>query len=386
MQDMKIYIKTFGCQMNKLDSELMADALIQHGHTIVQDEVEAEAILVNTCSVRAHAEERAYANLAALKNRKAKEPRLIIGLVGCMAEKDKTEALKRIPYLDFICGPNQEYALPEMIEEIRATNQKIIRTGPASGVRRLASGACLPAGRSETHNARRATHDAYVLAMKGCNNFCSYCIVPYVRGREVSRPFAEIVEEVKMLADNGTKEITLLGQNITAYSDNGSRLSELLKALYDIKGIQRISFITSYPADTTDDLFTVMRDLPKVSRYLHIPAQSGSNRILKAMNRRYTREDYLALIDYGRALLPDIAYSSDFIVGFPGETEADFQDTIDLVKEVQFDNSYIFKYSPRPGTAAAHLKDDVPQPVKEERNRILLEAQLGISRSKMSNV
>jgi len=368
--------------MNKLDSDNIAGGLEKQGYQMVNNEQEADIILFNTCSVRESAEERAYANLRILKNLKDKKPDLIIGLIGCLAEKDKTDALTRIPYLDLICGPNQETNIPQMIEEIIKTRRTIVRTGDEGQAGKATicnPPAVYPAHRGAISNS----FSAYVLAMRGCDNFCSYCVVPYLRGRETSRPVAEIVNEVKLLAEKGVKEITLLGQNITAYGKNtADNLSELLQAVNEISGVERIRFITSHPSFVTEELFEVIRDLPKVCPHLHIPAQSGSNKILKAMNRRYTREDYLWIIDKGRYLVPDIEFASDFIVGFPGETEEDFQETVALLKEARFLNSFIFKYSTRPGTRAGKLKDDIPYSVKQERNKILLEVQSRISLEK----
>lgn len=358
--------------MNRLDSDNIAGSLTQQGYRLVNDEEVADVILFNTCSVRKSAEERAYANLRMLKGLKDKNPNLIVGLIGCLAEKDKTNALSHVPYLDLICGPNQEYAIPSMIEEIKKQRTTLVRTGdndkPAISHQ--------PAAISKSVSA-------FVLAMRGCANFCSYCVVPYLRGREISRAVGEIVEEVKNLAEKGVKEITLLGQNITAYGKNASvDLSALLRAVNEVHGIERIRFITSHPSFVTEELFQTIRDLPKICPHLHIPAQSGSDKILKAMNRRYTRNDYLRIIEKGRRIVPEIEFASDFIVGFPGEQDADFQETVTLLKEVRFLNSFIFKYSARPGTKASRLKDDVPYPVKQERNKILLETQNRISLEK----
>lgn len=390
---MKVFIRTFGCQMNKLDSDNIATTFLQQGYQLVDDEKTADIILFNTCSVRKSAEERAYANLRILKGLKDKNPSLIIGLIGCLAEKDKTNALNRVPYLDLICGPNQEYALPLIIEEIKKQRQTIVRTGPdrPSAIRHPAkdgTGEFIPptAGPGvypANGGAIRNHSSAFVLAMRGCDNFCSYCVVPYLRGREISRLVGEIVDEVKNLAEKGVKEITLLGQNITAYGKNiQENLSGLLRAVNEISGVKRIRFITSHPSFVTEELFRTIRDLPKICPHLHIPAQSGSDKILKAMNRRYTRADYLRIIENGRKIVPEIEFGSDFIVGFPGEENADFQETVTLLKEVRFLNSFIFKYSPRPGTRASKLKDDVPYPVKQERNKILLETQNRISLEK----
>jgi len=353
--------------MNKLDSDLILDRLLDMGYRETDNEKDADIILFNTCSVRKHAEDRVYDNLRTLKPLKDKNPRLIIGLVGCMAEKEKTKALEKIPFLDIICGPNQEQGIPEMIEEIRKTHTKIIRTGD---------------GENRIGKRTTAGLSAFVLAMKGCNNFCSYCVVPYVRGKETSRPMEKIVDEVKMLAEKGTKEITLLGQSVTSYIDKANKLSHLLQAVHAIDGIKRIRFVTSHPAHMTEDVFKAIQALPKICPHLHMPAQSGSDKILKAMNRKYNRKDYLTLVEKARDAVPEIEIASDFIVGFPGETESDFQDTASLIKEARFLNSFVFKYSSRPGTAASKLDDDVPYPVKQERNKILLDIQSRISEEK----
>ncbi|MBI4833440.1 MAG: tRNA (N6-isopentenyl adenosine(37)-C2)-methylthiotransferase MiaB [Planctomycetes bacterium] len=355
--------------MNKLDSELMLEQFLSKGHKQTDTEKDADVILFNTCSVRKHAEDKVYDNLRMLKPLKDKNPRLIIGLVGCMAEKEKANALDKIPFLDIVCGPNQEEAISDTIDEIIQTRSRIIKTGDGES-----------AGKSPIRTL--GSLSAYVLAMKGCNNFCSYCVVPYVRGKETSRPLGEIVNEAKMLSEKGAKEIILLGQCISSYADRGSKLSHLLKAVHEMVRIKRIRFVTSHPAYTTEDIFKAIKDLPKVCPHLHMPAQSGSDKILKAMNRKYTRGDYLKLAEKARGIVPGIEIASDFIVGFPGETEADFEDTASLIREVGFLNSFVFKYSSRPGTAADKMADDVPYKVKQERNKILLDIQGKISEEK----
>jgi tRNA-2-methylthio-N6-dimethylallyladenosine synthase len=368
---MKAYIRTFGCQMNKLDSEMVENDLVHAGYSLAESEADADIILFNTCSVRKSAEERVYNNLQLLKKFKDKKPELIIGLIGCMAEKEKESAFKKIPFLDIICGPNQERKIPEMIEKARQNKRVIVNTGDSSYTSDV-----IP-------RVSGTAPSAFVLAMRGCDNYCSYCVVPYVRGSEISRPISEILVEANSLVERGVKEITLLGQNISSYGKGiNTELPELLSKLHGIKELKRIRFVTSHPAFTKDDLFKVMKDLPKVSPYIHMPAQSGSDKILKAMNRKYTRSEYIKIIEGARKILPGIEFGSDFIVGFPGETESDFKDTMSLMNEIKFISSFVFKYSIRPGTSAALLDDNIPYKVKQERNNILLAVQSEISKTK----
>lgn len=367
----RVYIRTFGCQMNKLDSELCSGMLIAHGFSLAEDINDADIILYNTCSVRRHAEERVYSHISALKARKVKEPELIIGVLGCMAQNHGKEIINRMPYVDLVLGTGMVHKLPDLIEMIASNQRRIIVTEKGQYVE-------IP--RVVNYGQKRS--QAYVSVMRGCDNYCSYCIVPYVRGREVSRDIEDIVKEVMLLVENGCREITLLGQNINSYGKGLNKdinLATLLWTLDKIDGLDRIRFITSHPKDMSRDMLEAMQWLPKVCKYLHLPAQSGSDRILSKMNRRYTNHYYRGLISLSRELIPDISISSDFIVGFPGESNDDFQDTVKLIEEVRFFNSFVFKYSPRPGTKAANMADDVPEDVKRARNHVLLELQREIS-------
>jgi tRNA-2-methylthio-N6-dimethylallyladenosine synthase len=366
-----VYIQTFGCQMNKLDSELIADALVQAGCKMVDTEQSAGVILLNACSVRQHAEERVYNRLNLLKKYKAANPDLIIGLVGCMAQKDKESAFKRIPHLDIVCGPHRYKTLVKLIEDAR-TKHKNINCTDTDGLLSDESPDRRSGAESRRMSGATDGQHAYIQAMRGCDTYCSYCIVPYVRGRETSRPIKDIIAEAQTLANQGVKDITLLGQNITRYQHS---LPALLKALHNITELKHIGFITGHPAFVTDELLGTMASLPKIRRELHIPAQSGSDRILKLMNRGYTAKDYLNIVNRANRLMPDIKIISDFIVGFPAETDNDFRSTVDLVKAGRFAKIFVFKYSPRPGTAAAKMPDDVPMATKKERNNLLLQIQ-----------
>ncbi len=357
--------------MNKLDSELVLGELLRAGYQPVDNEFEADVILFNTCSVREHAEERVYSHLGALKKIKKNRPEVIIGLLGCLAQKDKNKALKRVPHLDLVCGPHRYKILPELIRKIAEEHRPVIETSQ-SGLEN--DGAYF-----RNLEARQNSFQNYVRVMQGCNNYCSYCIVPSVRGTVRSRPLPDIAAETKMLVDNGCLEITLLGQNITAYRSEKNTLADVLKELSKINGLARLRFITSHPAYVTQELLETIRDNDKICPYLHMPAQSGSNRILKAMKRGYTAEIYLDLIRQAREIVPDLGIASDFIVGFPGETESDFEATVNLIREADFQNCFIFKYSPRPGTKAAELAETVPEAIKKERNNLLLKIQSEIS-------
>ncbi|MBV6518075.1 MAG: tRNA (N6-isopentenyl adenosine(37)-C2)-methylthiotransferase MiaB [Candidatus Brocadia sp.] len=366
-----VFFETFGCQMNKLDAELSLGLLQEDGYKIVDAVDEADVILFNTCSVRQHAEDKVYSHLGALKTLKKKRPEVIVGVLGCMAQKDGEAIFKRMPHVDLVCGTRMFSRLPELILNIRNHGSHVLAI-------------------DEDHivNVKRAVayrpnrYQAFVTVMRGCDNYCSYCIVPYVRGREISRTIADVKEEVQSLVSNGCKEITLLGQNINSYGKGlpgGVTLGDLLSELDDLAGLERIRFVTSHPADMSRDLIRTISRLGKVCEHLHMPAQSGSDQILARMRRGYSVSYYRDLISYARELIPHIMVASDFIVGFPGETDADFQETVRLMEEIRFQNCFIFKYSPRTGTKAAGLKDDVSDEIKRARNMKLLELQKGIS-------
>ena len=367
----RVYLETFGCQMNKLDSELVLGELAQAGYEECADSDEADVILLNTCSVRQHAEEKVYSRLGTWRRRKQREPQVVIGVLGCMAQKEGQALIDRMPHVDLVCGTRMIQHIPRLLEKIEAGARPIVAT-EQNGIVHF--------DRNVERRPRR--HAAYVAVMRGCDNYCSYCVVPYVRGAEVSRPLAEIVGEATRLACEGCKEITLLGQNVNSYGKNSQPkvdLADLLEALNEIDGLARIRFVTSHPRDMSDRILDAVGRLPKVCEHLHVPAQSGSDSILDRMKRGYTSAEYDDLIQRARERIADVTFSSDFIVGFPGETDRDFEATVSLVKRVEFQNCIIFKYSPRPGTAAARLADDVPADVKRQRNQTLLKTQEAVA-------
>ena len=357
--------------MNKLDSELSVGSLVKEGYTFVEDEKAADVILLNTCSVRHKAEHKVYSQLGSLRDQKEKNPELILGVLGCMAQNEGDRIFKRMPHVNLICGTRMFSKLPELLEEINGTNKRILaidEDGEVSFDRLVTQ--------------RQNRYNAFVSVMRGCDNYCSYCIVPYVRGREFSRPVTDIIDEVKRLADDGCKEVTLLGQNVNSYGKglNGKvTLATLLRKLDPIEGVERIRFVTSHPGDMTKEILEAVGELPGVCEYLHMPAQSGSDKILKRMRRQYTSAHYRELVEMAKSLVPNIKIASDFIVGFPGETEGDFEDTVKLLNDVRCQNSFIFKYSPRTGTAATEFSDDVQEETKKKRNHILLDLQKKIS-------
>lgn len=382
----RLYIETVGCQMNMLDSELVVASLRKAGYALVDTPAKADTILFNTCSVRQHAEDKIYSALGRLKHAKKHNPNKIIGVLGCMAQKDQKQIFERAPYVDLVVGPGQLHQIPSLLERIEqgARQQLEVSLDRKAASREEIQRSFESYDPLRDPAMRPTPFQAFVRIMIGCDKFCTYCIVPSVRGPEQSRAPEEIIAEVRQLADEGCREITLLGQTVNSYkySSGGvtTCLSDLLARLHEIEGIARLKFVTNYPKDMSDDLILAIRDLPKVSRYLHVPAQSGSNRMLSRMKRGYTVEDYREMLARVRATIPDVAVTSDFIVGFCGETEEDFQATVDLVGESRFKNSFIFKYSERPGTKSAQLfPDDVPEDVKRRRNNELLAVQNAIS-------
>lgn len=382
----KLYIETVGCQMNVLDSELVVASLRKDGYELTDNTADADTILFNTCSVRQHAEDKIYSALGRLKNAKTENPDKIIGVLGCMAQKDQQLIFKRAPYVDLIVGPGQLHQVPQLISEIAdgGGQQMEVSLGRKEGSRNDVEQSHESFDPMRDPAMRPTPYQAFIRIMIGCDKFCTYCIVPSVRGPEQSRPPQQIFAEARQLASEGCKEIILLGQTVNSYryrdGDKDTRLSDLLYELHEIDGIERIKFITNYPKDMTDDLLEAVRDLPKCAKYLHVPVQTGSNRMLKRMKRGYTVEDYLEMMERIRKWMPDAAVTSDFIVGFCGETEEDFQLTMDIAREQRFKNSYIFKYSERPGTKGAELyPDDVPEDVKKRRNNELLDLQNVIS-------
>ncbi len=382
----QLYIETVGCQMNMLDSELVVASLRKAGYELTDSTAKADTILFNTCSVRQHAEDKIYSALGRLKQAKQRNPEKIIGVLGCMAQKDQKLIFERAPFVDLIVGPGQLHQIPELLEKIAAGDgqQLEVSLDRKAGSRHEVEQSFESYDPLRDPSMRPTPFQAFVRIMIGCDKFCTYCIVPSVRGPEQSRPASQILAEARQLAGEGCREITLLGQTVNSYRHEADgrmwRLSDLLVALEDVSGIDRVKFVTNYPKDMTDDLLQAVRDLPKVSTYLHVPAQSGSNRMLKMMKRGYTVEEYREMMSRIRATVPEATVTSDFIVGFCGETDEDFAETVELVRESRFKNSFIFKYSERPGTKSADLfPDDVPEDVKKRRNNQLLAIQNAIS-------
>jgi tRNA-2-methylthio-N6-dimethylallyladenosine synthase len=383
---MKLYIETVGCQMNELDSELVVASLRKDGYELTASAHDADTILFNTCSVRQHAEDKIYSALGRLKNAKREHPDKVIGVLGCMAQKDQGLIFKRAPYVDLVVGPGQLHQVPALVREIRSRGgQRMeVSLGRKDGTRTQIERSHESFDPLRDSAMRPSPYQAYVRIMIGCDKFCTYCIVPSVRGPEQSRPPADILAESRQLASEGCKEITLLGQTVNSYKyaegDRSWRMSDLLESLHAIEGIERIKFVTNYPKDMTNDLLAAVRDLPKVSKYLHVPVQSGSNEVLRRMKRGYTVEEYREMLARTRDWIPGVAVTSDFIVGFCGETDVDFQLTMDVARESRFKTSFIFKYSERPGTKGAELyPDDVSDDVKRRRNNDLLALQNEIS-------
>jgi tRNA-2-methylthio-N6-dimethylallyladenosine synthase len=382
-----LYIETVGCQMNVLDSELVVAALRKRGYELVNSPKYADTILFNTCSIRQHAEDKVYSALGRLKHAKEQNPARVIGVIGCMAQKDQNLIFQRAPYVDLVVGPGQLHQIPRLLEEIaNGSGPRLeVSLGRKDGSRDEIERSFESYDPDRDPQMRPTPYQAYVRIQIGCDKFCTYCIVPSVRGPEQGRHPDHIYAESVKLADEGCREITLLGQTVNSYKHRHgdgrtTRLSDLLARLHDIDGIERLKFVTNYPKDMTDDLLAAVRDLPKVSPYLHVPAQSGSNEVLRRMKRGYSIEDYREMHARIREQVPDYAVTSDFIVGFCGETEEEFQETVALVEECRFKNSFIFKFSERPGTKGAELfRDDVPEEIKRRRNNDLLAVQNRIS-------
>tara|TARA_R110002111_G_scaffold153375_1_gene220148 strand:+ start:99791 stop:101332 length:1542 start_codon:yes stop_codon:yes gene_type:complete len=387
----KLYIETVGCQMNMLDSELVVADLRKRGYELTKDVKEAETILFNTCSVREHAEHKIYSSLGRLKYGARKNPKKVIGVMGCMAQKDQNLIFQKAPQVDFVVGTGQLAQVAGLIDKARINHSNNVRS------RELAVGLGRKDGKHiEITNSfqsydplrdpemRPSPYQAFVRIMIGCDKFCSYCVVPSTRGPEQSRSPREILSEVKVLSDQGVKEVTLLGQTVNSYkhTQDGQlfRLSDLLHLIHEVEGIDRIKFVTSYPKDMTNDLLEAIRDLPKATHYLHVPLQHGCNDVLKVMKRGYTVEDYRDMMQRINEILPGCSVSSDFIVGHPGETEESHQKSLESIREFRFKNSFIFKYSERPGTKAAErFPDEIPDEVKKRRNNEMLKVQNEIS-------
>lgn len=414
-----VYLETFGCQMNMLDSELVTGALRSGGYEVTDQRESADVILFNTCSVREHAEDKVHGRMGDLAAIKRRRPEVVIGILGCMAERDGQALLRKYTQLDLVCGPGELDRVLHLIDNAIRTGQRQAalagNTNRRSGTLSAAADELELLDLSRSFSPQTTGASAYVRITRGCNKFCSYCVVPFTRGAEVHRPPDHIVEECRRLAEAGALEITLLGQTVNHYRfDHGAavsrdgvqrpqigpgaaafthaghrhnagrhvtRFADLLRRIHDqVPTIRRLRFVTSFPRDFDDDALQAMADCPRICPYLHVPAQAGSNRMLGAMNRGYTVEQYLAFVDRARRIVPDVMIASDFIVGFPGETDADFQASLDLIRRCRFKNSFIFKYSPRPGTPAFdRLPDDVPEPVKRQRNHQMLRIQAEVS-------
>jgi tRNA-2-methylthio-N6-dimethylallyladenosine synthase len=356
-----LYIKTFGCQMNVYDSERMATAMGSEGYTEVSSPEEADMILLNTCHIREKAAEKVYSDLGRFKPLKAKNPDLKIGVTGCVAQAEGQEIMRRQPLVDIVVGPQAYHRLPEMVKAVEKGEKAIDTDFPEEDKFEL-----LP----KAPKMKRAP-SAFLTVQEGCDKFCAFCVVPFTRGAESSRPVFQIVAEAADLVDRGVRDITLLGQNVNAYhgpmGDGDATLPQLICELSKIEDLKRIRFTTSHPNDMTQELIDAHGEMEKLMPYLHLPVQSGSDNVLKAMNRKHTADSYLKIIERLRVARPDLALSGDFIVGFPGETDADFEQTLDLVCEVKYAQAYSFKYSTRPGTPAADNKMQVPEDVKSER-------------------
>lgn len=396
-----VYLETMGCQMNALDSELALGALMAKGYQVTTEMASASLVVLNTCSVRQHAEDKVYSRLGQLKGSRRKNDEQIIAVIGCMAERDGDGLLTRMPNVDILCGPSDLSRLPSLIDDVKSTRKPAValsgrlrdRTTPTRHVETHEDLEALDSGRVFGVSAHPETpkvfgrHQAYVRITRGCNKYCTFCVVPYTRGPEQHRPPGQIVDEVRRLADSGVVEVTLLGQTVNHYEFEGegpggrTTFAQLLRRVHDeVPQLPRLRFVTSYPRDFTDEALEVMAASPRICKYLHVPAQSGSNDVLKRMNRGYTVEQYMGLVDRARALMPDLAIAGDMIVGFCGETGEDFQKSLELLKYCRYKNCFIFKYSPRPGTTAdGRFVDDIPEEEKRRRNNDMLAVQAAIN-------
>ena len=380
----RLFIKTYGCQMNVYDSERMADVLRPLGYGVVDDPEGADLVVLNTCHIREKATEKVYSELGYIKQMKDRKAeaggRMTIAVAGCVAQAEGKEIMNRQKAVDLVVGPQAYHQLPELIARAhRATGERLAADFAADE-----KFDALPTERHVTGVT------AFLTVQEGCDKFCTFCVVPYTRGGEWSRPVNDIVEEAKRLADQGVREVTLLGQNVNAYDGDGSTLAKLVRQLAKIDGLDRIRYTTSHPRDMGDDLIEAHGELPELMPYLHLPVQAGGDRILKAMNRDHTAESYVKLIEKIRAARPDIAMSGDFIVGFPGERDGDFEKTLDLVREVGFASAFSFKYSRRPGTPASAMPGQVEEEVKAERlerlNQLLDDQQRAFNAAQVGKV
>ena len=355
------HVKNYGCQMNVYDGERMAEMFAAQGMTQADEKANADLVVLNTCHIREKAAEKVYSEIGRLRRKDGTSP--VIAVAGCVAQAEGGEISRRAPEVDIVVGPQAYHNLPDMVAAVGRGERVVDLDLP--GLDKFGK---LPARRKQNATA-------FLTVQEGCDKFCTYCVVPYTRGAEISRSWGDLIDEAKALVDAGAKEITLLGQNVNAWSDGEQDLGALIRALDKIDGLHRIRYMTSHPNDMTDGLIQAHGDVEKLMPFLHLPVQSGSDRILKAMNRSHSRDSYMRILDRVRAVRPDIAFSGDFIVGFPGETDADFEDTMSLVREVSYAQAYSFKYSPRPGTPAADMADQISGEVMDERLQ-RLQAQL----------
>lgn len=386
MKNKTVYLETMGCQMNVLDSELVMGQLRAQGYQPAEDMTSADVVLFNTCSVRDHAEQKVLSRLGALRKPKDNRRDMVIGVIGCMAERDPDGIIQKMPHVDLICGPGELNKVPALIEAVQTNRSRAIalsqsqsrKSTPLERALQYDSVEALDLSREPAPNEN--VLQSYIRVQRGCDKFCTFCVVPFTRGPERSRPPSQIIEEAKMLADRGTKEITLLGQTVNSYihQENSKpvRFAELLKQVAAVDGIERVRFVTSYPGDFTVDILEAMRDVPEICEYLHLPVQSGSDAVLKRMRRQYSVNQYVELIDQARDIVPQLEIASDFIVGFCGETNAEHDASIKLIERCQFKNIFVFKYSPRPDTVAdKRSADDVADEIKRKRNVELLNLQ-----------
>jgi tRNA-2-methylthio-N6-dimethylallyladenosine synthase len=364
----KLFIKSYGCQMNVYDSGRMADVMAPLGYAPVDGPDEADMVILNTCHIREKAAEKVYSELGRLRQLKAARGHMVIAVAGCVAQAEGEEILARAPVVDMVFGPQSYHRLPDMMKRLEEGAKNVLDTDfPVED-----KFDALPKVGGAPANGKAVAPSAFLTVQEGCDKFCTFCVVPYTRGAEFSRPAAKILVEAEALATAGTREVTLLGQNVNAYHGDGPQggtwgLADLIRALANIDGLDRIRYTTSHPRDMDDALIRAHGEVDKLMPYLHLPVQAGSDRILKAMNRQHTADQYRDIIARVRAARPDLALSSDFIVGFPGETDADFDQTLRLVEDIGYAQCFSFKYSPRPGTPGADMKDQVPEDVKSER-------------------
>lgn len=367
MNKQKIYIETYGCQMNLADTEIVQGVLKKNGYEFTNDADQADVVLINTCAIREHAEERIYGRLGAFRAIKKHKPNLVVGILGCMAERLRTKLIEEEKIVDLIVGPDEYRRVPELID-----NALIGEKGIAVRL-----------SRTETYDDiepyREDGISAWIAVMRGCDKFCTFCVVPFTRGRERSRPLQSIVNEVKSLSERGFKEINLLGQNVNSYRDGEYDFADLLAAVAKVDPTMRVRFTTSHPQDFSDKLIYTIAEHENICNYIHLPVQSGSNRILRLMNRTYTVEHYLERIEKARQVIPGVSFSTDIIAGFPTETEEDHKMTLDVLREVRYDGAFMFKYSARERTKAYEMGDDVPDEVKTRRLNEIIELQQKIS-------